>query len=149
MKKPQMSVITVLSIVLMLFLCAIASADIQDMKLLTPNIGWVVTENNLYWTIDAGNTWKNITPPSASFENIAAVFFLNTSQGWVLCCDTSGKHKRFNIASTNDGGVHWSISPVLMPIALLAIENQQDAQKENQEDINKEKFLMAQVGLIL
>jgi len=124
MRRLRIDITIVLGFVMMLFLCSNALA----MKLLTPKIGWTLTEKGLYWTTNAGNTWQNITPQSASAGNIAAVFFLNASQGWVVCCDTSGKHKRFNLATTNDSGAHWLISPLKTPTSVVALENKRDAQ---------------------
>jgi photosystem II stability/assembly factor-like uncharacterized protein len=134
MRKIRFNII-ILGLIIAVFLCANASADIQDMKLLTTKIGWVVTETNLYWTTDAGSTWHNITPPSTSFGHIAAVFFSDTSQGWVLCCDTSGKHYRFNVSCTKDSGKTWSMLPVQMPAVILEAEAKKDAQPRNGENI--------------
>jgi len=138
MIKIKINVIIIFGLLLMFFLCAHASADNQliGMKLLTSKIGWVATENNLYWTTDAGNTWHIITPPSASFGNIAAVFFLDTSQGWVLCCDSRGKHNEFNVAYTNNSGATWSIKPIQMPAAIAAKQKERDVKIKNQDPNN-------------
>ena len=86
------------------------------MKLLTPKIGWTATGKALYWTTNGGSTWKNITPPSVSFGEITSVFFLNTTQGWVLSDRNEYKYKEFYMAYTNDSGATWSSWPVkLLP----------------------------------
>jgi photosystem II stability/assembly factor-like uncharacterized protein len=111
MRKRRVNFIIVLSLFLMFFMTSNAYA----MQLLTPKIGWILTEKGLYWTTDAGSTWRNITPPSESFGNITAAFFLNTSQGWVLCCNNKGEYKEFNIAYSNDSGKTWSSQPIKLP----------------------------------
>jgi photosystem II stability/assembly factor-like uncharacterized protein len=145
MRRIRIDITIVLGFVMMLFLCTNALA----MKLLTPKIGWTLTEKGLYWTTNAGTNWQNITPQSVSGENITAVFFLNTSQGWVVCCDNSGKQKRFNIAFTNDSGVHWSISPLKTPASILAEENRLDTiVKKHPGDLQFQHSAMGGTGWI-
>jgi YVTN family beta-propeller protein len=119
MRKIQINVIIISGLLLIFFLCAHASADIQDMKLLTSKIGWTVTEKVLYWTTNGGAQWKNITPQSVSNGYIASVFFLNPLQGWALCCDTNTKYREFSIAYTNNGGTTWSTKPIALFTTLL------------------------------
>ena len=118
MRKIRINIVSFLSLFLMFFLCtdALATTRVLGLKLLTSKIGWLATENNLYWTIDAGSAWHNITPQSASFGQITSVFFLNTTQGWVLCSrKVRERNMEFSIAFTNDAGVTWSIWPVKLP----------------------------------
>jgi len=89
------------------------------MRLLAPNVGWVLEGENLYWTTDHGLKWVDITPRGASFSGArnVGVFFLDTSNGWVLLThwDQSLRDWRLEIAKTSDGGASWSIAPLSYP----------------------------------
>jgi photosystem II stability/assembly factor-like uncharacterized protein len=107
------------AIFVMLPSAAMAQATPTEVKLLTQNTGWVVMRGHLYWTSDFGQDWRDITPPQAKVRGtdaIACVFFLDTSTGWVLLrrSDLGGRYGDwiFDLASTDDGGSSWSITPV-------------------------------------
>jgi photosystem II stability/assembly factor-like uncharacterized protein len=99
-------------------------AQIRAAKQLTGNVGWVATSSQLFWTTDAGVTWRNITPPQlpamiSPLWGISAVFFVDNSNGWVVfhsCCEEQevkegaddSSTNQFFLASTNDAGADWS-----------------------------------------
>jgi photosystem II stability/assembly factor-like uncharacterized protein len=86
------------------------------MKLLTPQVGWTRSGQHLYWTADAGIHWKDIVPSMSSEESLGGVFFLDTSTGWVLLSHADDQdHQQFRVASTNDAGTTWSVSPIKLP----------------------------------
>lgn len=116
----------VLSLLLMLCLCAAASAQravgIESMKLLTPEVGWAATRSSLFWTTDNGEHWKDITPRAKTQRGIASVFFLDTSNGWVLLTHagkedpaTGVSGTLFELASTDNSGGSWSVRPLDVP----------------------------------
>ena len=84
-----------------------------SVRLIDPETGWALAEHRLFWTTDAGNQWKDITPRNRSVEEIASVF-LNASTGWVLLSDgiDANEEPHFNLAFTNSGGatlgLEWS-----------------------------------------
>jgi photosystem II stability/assembly factor-like uncharacterized protein len=100
-----------------------AQATANNMKLLTENTGWALMNGHLYWTTDFGQDWRDITPPAAASprgsEQIADVFFLDISNGWALLrVPASGGEYgdwRFDIASTSNAGIAWSVVPVAIP----------------------------------
>jgi len=92
------------------------------MGLVGPGVGWALRNqgtlpnpnHHLFWTIDDGANWKAITPQDPASHEIAGVFFLDASRGWVLLAlkrepgnvtDIFG----FDLASTTDGGLSWAI----------------------------------------
>ena len=100
------------------------------MGLVAAGSGWIVqnqgvgptSDDHLFWTSDDGNNWKDITPDDPASRQIAGVFFLNDSRGWVLLAlkhewpknsqepDTFITDIRgFDLASTADGGASWTI----------------------------------------
>ncbi len=113
------------------------------MKMLTPETGWAETVRDrgqgdtLWWTVDGGTHWKNITPnpfagtcheglrrcSSRQPEALASIFFLDSQTGWVLLCcgksdpDESGNDlpRRYDLAATTDAGATWSIARVKIP----------------------------------
>jgi hypothetical protein len=61
----------------------------EAMQLLTDTSGWVLANQRLMWTDDAGASWRDITPPDlkpsdAKFDAGELGYFLNVSTGWVL-----------------------------------------------------------------
>jgi probable HAF family extracellular repeat protein len=109
---------SILSLSMVLCLCAVPSAQIagqiKAMKLLTPDVGWAATNKKLFWATDGGKQWNDITPrPAIPGEIIAAVFFLNSSTGWVLFAGSNDTgENRFDLAATADSGAHWTLSRV-------------------------------------
>ena len=88
---------------------------LESMKLLSPGTGWAATANSLYWTINGGKTWRDITPKTHHrHQTISSVFFLDTAAGWaVLRCADDRDEKAddicFEFASTTDAGETWSV----------------------------------------
>src|SRR5439155_16187851 len=79
-------------------------------------------DDHLFWTSDDGANWRDITPQGSASRQIAGVFFLNASRGWVLLALKHEWPKNsqepdtvitdicgFDLASTTDGGASWTI----------------------------------------
>lgn len=102
------------------------------MGLVGPGVGWAVqgqrtgpgpaTADHLFWTSDDGGAWNDITPQDPASRQIAGVFFLDASRGWVLLALKREPPKNnqepdnfitdirgFDLASTTDGGANWNI----------------------------------------
>ncbi len=109
----------VFSLLLTLCVCSATQAQqagrIESMKLLTPEVGWAATNKKLFWTVDGGASWKDITPKADhKGQAVSSVFFLDTSTGWVvLKCgddrDVLADEGCFALASTTDAGETWSV----------------------------------------
>ncbi len=116
---------TMFALAILLILCLSTTAPAQlfsngsiaSMRLLTADIGWAATKDRLFWTTNAGNEWKDITPPTARRGGIASVFFLDISTGWVLLArpDQAADASQIDLASTINAGTSWSIEPVTIP----------------------------------
>jgi photosystem II stability/assembly factor-like uncharacterized protein len=87
------------------------------MKLIASGVGWAASGQRLYWTTNGGGEWADVTPKPASAEEIACVFFLDTSRGWALLSspDKESDVKRFDLAFTSNSGESWLIRPVVIP----------------------------------
>src|SRR5260370_957444 len=100
------------------------------MGLIAPGVGWALQnqsmgqdrDDHLFWTSDDGRTWRDVTPHDPASREIAGVFFLNASRGWVLLAlkrETPKNNQEsdnfitdirgFDLASTTDGGASWTI----------------------------------------
>lgn len=99
------------------------------MALVGPGVGWTLLSqgtayspnDRLFWTNDDGANWKDVTPNDPASRQIAGVFFLDASRGWVLLAlkrqppknnqepsDFITDIRGFDLASTPDGGASWT-----------------------------------------
>jgi photosystem II stability/assembly factor-like uncharacterized protein len=83
---------------------------IQDMDFLTQEQGWALVNNRLRWTSNGGDDWVDVTPSAGAI--IESVFFLNTSEGWVMSAevDEGGQVSGLYMSHTSDGGQTWQTS---------------------------------------
>jgi photosystem II stability/assembly factor-like uncharacterized protein len=88
---------------------------LNKIKLLTPDVGWAATSSHLFWTLDGGGKWTDITPATSPRKQIASVFFLDPSNGWVLLSRSEEPEPEFDLAATTDGGANWSITHLNVP----------------------------------
>ncbi|OGO41265.1 MAG: hypothetical protein A2W36_05635 [Chloroflexi bacterium RBG_16_58_14] len=91
----------------------LGAPQIRDMGALSPESGWVLVGDRLYWTSDAGSSWQEITPGSGSSAGILAVNFLDRQQGW-LVRHTQGPAPwgSLAISYTENGGAAWQEFPL-------------------------------------
>lgn len=103
------------------------------MGLVARGVGWAVLNqgtmisrnDHLFWTNDDGRSWTHVTPHDPASREIAGVFFLDASRGWVLLALKREWPKNtqepdnfitdirgFDLASTTDGGATWTIKHV-------------------------------------
>ena len=112
-------------------IAAAQSSFLHSAKLLTQEVGWAASNEDVFLTTNGGSQWQNITPHSThKWQAISSVFFLNPSQGWVLlhCGDglnTETDDICFEFASTSDSGKSWSIThpKIADPIRQTDFEN--------------------------
>jgi photosystem II stability/assembly factor-like uncharacterized protein len=85
----------------------------QDFHLVSAEEGWILLDQHLYWTRDGGESWDEITPSTLEQSLIAAVFFLDRREGWLLLTnlDDSGAIT-YAMAQTSDGGKSWQVTPL-------------------------------------
>lgn len=88
--------------------------QVQRAKLLTGTQGWALSETQLMFTNDAGESWKEITPAAAAHgSKIADVFFSTPEQGWVLLLKDAPENGswRLILLTTVDQGSSWQDTP--------------------------------------
>jgi hypothetical protein len=86
----------------------LATADLlRNMQLISPATGWVLRENQLLWTTNAGHSWQEITPLEPG--EILDVHFNDPRQGWLVSRQPLGAGTAsLEFFRTTDGGQHWS-----------------------------------------
>ena len=92
--------------------------SLQAFQLVTPDSGWVLLGQRLYWTDSAaaGGPWAEITPPdlgSSSADLIRAVAFSDPQRGWLITTSpTDGVGlPTYHLARTSDTGRTWQTTP--------------------------------------
>ena len=83
-------------------------AELRAFDLLTDSSGWVLLDQTLWRTSDAGQAWQDISPALPAGAVIQDVRFLSWDAGWVLFTtpDPAGG-ARFHLARTGNG-VTWT-----------------------------------------
>lgn len=104
---------------------AVSTSGIQDFRLVSSNEGWLLINNQLFWTEDNGDSWINITPANAQSRTIATVFFLDPEHAWVGFANPGALLSNFVLERTDDGGVTWQImsSNIAVPAGAIPLSN--------------------------
>ncbi|OGO32003.1 MAG: hypothetical protein A2Z16_16755 [Chloroflexi bacterium RBG_16_54_18] len=86
------------------------SVDIKGFDLLSPQSGWVLAGQSLYWTDNSGDTWTEITPPVIGNPEILSVTFVDERLGWAIYQEVAEDGRNtFVLAHTFTGGRRWSL----------------------------------------
>jgi hypothetical protein len=84
-----------------------SAAGVQAYALVSESQGWLLMNNQLYWSNDLGATWSVITPPGSSGAAIGAVHFLDASIGWTVLIASGPTDPIYTLARTMDAGASW------------------------------------------
>ena len=87
-----------------------ARSRVNDAQLISAGQGWALVGENLLWSDDGGESWRDITPPISDGFYIGDVFFLNADQGWVARSSILAGDLAIlpiQIMHTQDGGRAW------------------------------------------
>jgi len=83
---------------------------LDQFDMLTAMSGWILLDQHLFWTSDAGQTWNEISPSIPSGAAVQDVSFLDANTGWLLwTLVTSDNSVVFQLAQTIDHGATWTI----------------------------------------
>jgi photosystem II stability/assembly factor-like uncharacterized protein len=83
-------------------------------QLVTPTEGWILTDNDLLWTADAGGTSRVITPSGVAASAIRGSFFRDAQTGWVVSSDSQSEAGSIlKISKTTNGGSSWALPATL------------------------------------
>ncbi len=86
-----------------------STATLDQVERLTTTSGWILLDQKLFWTSDAGGTWKDIGPSLPLEALVQDVKFIDDSLGWVLwtTADSEGGAE-FQLSLTADNGTTWT-----------------------------------------
>ena len=83
--------------------------NLVQFDLLTASSGWVLLDQHVFWTSDAGQAWQEIGPSIPPGALVQDVEFKDASMGWVLwsIANPDGSIE-FQLAFSSDGGTTWA-----------------------------------------
>ena len=92
--------------------------QIDQFDFLNASSGWVLLDEQLFWTSDAGQTWEEIGPSIPPGATIQDIEFVDDNTGWMLWTTINADGgSNFTIAQTANQGVEWSTtSPSLFEL---------------------------------
>src|ERR1044071_10100513 len=61
-----------------------STATLDQFERLTATSGWILLDQKLFWTSDAGASWEDIGPSLPSQAFVQDVTFIDDNLGWVL-----------------------------------------------------------------
>lgn len=90
---------------------------VRAAHLITPTTGWALTDQQLRWTTNAGNTWTTITPPKVQADRLLGVSFLDTLHGWAVAAGVPNATQQAGLVvlRSADGGKTWQESTLAAP----------------------------------
>jgi len=113
MKSYGLLLIGVLAIVAFWPASASVPETMESFGTLSSQTGWVLIDQQMYWTENAGNDWREVTLPEINGATIAAVAFISAEHGWVVLirADEIGQPV-YTLAHTENGGRAWKLAPL-------------------------------------
>ena len=83
--------------------------ELRQFDMLTASSGWILLDQKMFWTSDAGQTWSDISPALPSGAAVQDVQFIDSELGWVLFTTLNPEGGAlFHLAHTTDGGITWT-----------------------------------------
>lgn len=83
------------------------TSPIKAIRMLDHSKGWALTDQNVLFTVDGGQQWKDVTPGSVG--KIDEGTFMNENTAWVV---STGQTDSVIVWHTSDGGQHWQSSAI-------------------------------------
>jgi len=121
----------------------VADAGLPNLKfhLLAPEVGWLATEKQLYWTETSGRDWQDITPKGLNLP-IAKVEFLDEKIGWLIGLDPSKEPASIQIFQTNNGGGNWQDNSSSLQEAINTIDHPLSSEIYSQLDADGQGWVL-------
>ncbi|MBL8045691.1 MAG: DUF1906 domain-containing protein [Anaerolineales bacterium] len=87
--------------------------NIESFGTLSPQTGWVLMGQQVYWTENAGAVWHEVALPETGGAKIAAASFIAAERGWlVLITANEVTQPTYTLAYTKNGGGAWELTPL-------------------------------------
>ena len=85
------------------------AGELQDFGLVAASTGWVRLNDRLYWTVDDGGQWQDITPPLPAAAKLLSASFADPQTGRALWAGPNPDGSlALQLASTTDAGLSWT-----------------------------------------
>ncbi len=90
---------------------------VRAVQLLTPTIGWALTDRELRLTTTGGDAWVTVTPPDVRADRLRGATFLDQLHGWAIVSDEPDAEQRtgLSVLRTVDGGRNWERALLAAP----------------------------------
>ncbi len=90
---------------------------IRAAHLVTPTIGWALTDRGLRLTTTGGATWATVTPPGVPAARILGAAFLDAAHGWTVVAGNPDGTQRtgLDLLRSADGGRSWQQATLAGP----------------------------------
>ena len=102
---------------------------LTSIRMFDARSGWAVggvdlASDHVFFTLDGGNTWQDVTPPQPLPATAAPVsataFFLDTRRAWVTYYPEGERVTHLSLVwRTEDGGVSWQAAPQVESVQTL------------------------------
>src|SRR6185503_14013928 len=84
-------------------------ANLAQFDLLTASSGWVLLDQQIFWTLDAGQSWQEVGPSIPAGALVQDVEFKDASTGWIVWTIANTDDSiEFQLAHTIDSGITWT-----------------------------------------
>jgi photosystem II stability/assembly factor-like uncharacterized protein len=87
-------------------------SPIKAIRMLDQSKGWALTEQNILFTSDGGQSWKDVTPSGSAYGKDAIGDFMNENYAWIVSTTGQEVGNTVNVLRTSDGGQHWQTSTI-------------------------------------
>jgi photosystem II stability/assembly factor-like uncharacterized protein len=81
------------------------ASQIQTFQLLSPEVGWILSDHRLLITTNNGLDWKDRTPVGVDGLPVQTVQFIDIQHGWLV--SRQEVSQELSLWSTQDGGESW------------------------------------------
>src|SRR5438045_4134803 len=87
------------------------TSPIKALRMLDHSKGWALTDQNILFTTDGGQVWKDVTPSGSAYSKFALGDFMNDRYAWVVST-AQPMDNSVNVLRTSDRGQHWQSSTI-------------------------------------
>lgn len=94
------------------------TSPIKALRMLDHSKGWALTDQNILFTSDGGQVWKDVTPSGSVYGKYAYGDFMNDRYAWVVST-AQPMDNSVNVLRTSDGGEHWQSSVISVSAVML------------------------------
>lgn len=87
------------------------SLPIKAIRMLDRSKGWALTNQNILFTSDGGQNWKDVSPTGTSYGTYTVGDFMNDKYAWIVATSQQISNS-VTVLRTSDGGQHWLSSTI-------------------------------------